>query len=64
VRVGVAGVGRIGPFHAATVAALGHEVVVTDLLPDRAQAPAAEHGHAVAPGVADLIDRVDVEGGR
>lgn len=58
-RVGVAGLGRIGPFHAATVAGLGHDVVVTDLRPERARSLAAEHGYAVAPDVPSLLGDVD-----
>jgi myo-inositol 2-dehydrogenase/D-chiro-inositol 1-dehydrogenase len=57
--MGVAGLGRIGPFHAASVAGLGHEVVVTDLRSDRARELAAEHGYAVAPDVATLLGEVD-----
>lgn len=58
-RVGVAGLGRIGPFHAATVAGLGHEVVVTDLRRDHAERLAADHGYAVAADVAELLAGVD-----
>jgi myo-inositol 2-dehydrogenase/D-chiro-inositol 1-dehydrogenase len=59
VKIGVAGLGRIGPFHAGTLAALGHDVVVTDLRAELAERTAAEHGYAVAPDVPALLAEVD-----
>jgi myo-inositol 2-dehydrogenase/D-chiro-inositol 1-dehydrogenase len=59
VRIGVAGLGRIGPFHAATLAGLGHDVVVTDVRTDLAREVAAEHGYAVLPDVTALLAEVD-----
>jgi len=58
-KVGVAGLGRIGPFHAATLAALGHEVAVTDVRADVARELAYRHGYAVVPDVAALLGEVD-----
>lgn len=58
-KIGVAGLGRIGPFHAATLAGLGHEVVVTDVRRDWAREVADQHGYAVAPDVDALLGEVD-----
>lgn len=60
-RIGLTGVGRIGAFHASTLAGLDEveEVVVTDLVPEAAQALAREHGYGVAGDLDDLLDRVD-----
>ncbi len=58
-KVGVAGLGRIGPFHARTLAGLGHDVVVTDLRADLAKATAREHGYGVAADVPTLLRAVD-----
>ena len=56
-RIGLAGVGRIGAFHAATLSGLDavDEVVVTDADPELADKVAAELGLAVAPDVASLL---------
>ena len=56
-RIGLAGVGRIGAFHAATLSGLDavDEVVVTDADPELAEKVAAELGLAVAPDVASLL---------
>ncbi|MBN6052509.1 Gfo/Idh/MocA family oxidoreductase [Nonomuraea sp. RK-328] len=56
-RIGLAGVGRIGAFHARTLAALDHvdELVVTDADPQAAESVAAELGLQVAPDVETLI---------
>ncbi len=56
-RIGLAGTGRIGAFHAATLASLGavDEVVVTDADPVLAQKVATELGLSVAPDVATLL---------
>lgn len=58
-RIGVAGLGRIGPFHAASLAALGHDVVVTDLRRERAETLAAEQGYDLAPDVSAMLGEVD-----
>ncbi len=57
--VGVAGLGRIGPFHARTLAELGHDVVVSDLRPGLAETTAREHGYGVAADVPTLLGQVD-----
>ena len=56
-RIGLAGTGRIGAFHAATLSSLGavDEVVVTDADPVLAQKVATELGLSVAPDVASLL---------
>jgi myo-inositol 2-dehydrogenase/D-chiro-inositol 1-dehydrogenase len=58
-RVGVAGLGRIGPFHARTLAGLGHDVVVTDLRSELAETTARSHGYGVAADVPTLLGEVD-----
>ena len=58
-RVGVAGLGRIGPFHARTLAELGHEVVVSDLRPGLAETTARAHGYGVAADLPTLLRQVD-----
>lgn len=56
-RIGLAGTGRIGAFHAATLAALPEvdEVVVTDAVTASAEAVAATGGHGFAPDVDALL---------
>ena len=56
-RIGLAGTGRIGAFHAATLSSLAavDEVVVTDADPALAQKVATELGLSVAPDVASLL---------
>ncbi len=56
-RIGLAGVGRIGAFHAATLNALDmvEEIVVTDADAQLAGTVAAELGLGVAPDVASLL---------
>ena len=56
-RIGLAGVGRIGAFHAATLSALDavDELVVTDANLDAARALASEHGYGLADDVASLL---------
>jgi myo-inositol 2-dehydrogenase/D-chiro-inositol 1-dehydrogenase len=60
-RIGLAGVGRIGAFHAATLRGLldpaGDSLVVADLDPDRAARVAVELGTDQAPDVESLLDR-------
>jgi myo-inositol 2-dehydrogenase/D-chiro-inositol 1-dehydrogenase len=60
-RIGLAGTGRIGAFHASTLAALDHvdEVVVTDALPEAAQRLATEAGYRFAPDLDSLLSQVD-----
>lgn len=60
-RIGLAGVGRIGAFHASTLAALEdvEAVVVTDTFPGAASRLAEEHGYEHSPSLKDLLDRVD-----
>ncbi|WP_018157795.1 Gfo/Idh/MocA family protein [Demetria terragena] len=60
-RIGVAGAGRIGAFHAATLAGLDHveEIVVTDALPGAAAMLGSEHGYVVAADYDELLGRVD-----
>jgi myo-inositol 2-dehydrogenase/D-chiro-inositol 1-dehydrogenase len=64
VRIGVAGVGRIGAFHAATLSGLGpdglvEEVWVTDAVPSAAQLLAEQGGYRVAADFSELLSRVD-----
>jgi myo-inositol 2-dehydrogenase/D-chiro-inositol 1-dehydrogenase len=57
-RIGLAGVGRIGAFHAATLSALPavDELVVTDANLDAARALASEHGYGLARDVTSLLE--------
>ena len=60
-RIGLAGTGRIGAFHAATLAGLDEveQVVVTDLVPQSAAKLAEEHGYGLAAGLDELLGQVD-----
>lgn len=60
-RIGLAGAGPIGAFHARTLASLPtvDEVVVTDVLPESAQAVAEAGGLGHASTFEDLLARVD-----
>ena len=60
-RIGLAGAGRIGAFHAATLAGLDQveHVVVTDAVPSVAERLAADAGYEFASDLDDLVDRVD-----
>ena len=60
-RIGLAGAGRIGAFHASTLAALGdvEQVVLTDAFPAGAARLAEEHGYEFSPDLDDLLSRVD-----
>ena len=60
-RIGLAGTGRIGAFHASTLAALEQveQVVVTDAFPETAERLAAESGYEFAADLDYLLDRVD-----
>jgi myo-inositol 2-dehydrogenase / D-chiro-inositol 1-dehydrogenase len=60
-RIGLAGAGRIGAFHASTLAALGEveQVVVTDAAPEAATRLADVNGYESCPDLDDLLSRVD-----
>jgi myo-inositol 2-dehydrogenase/D-chiro-inositol 1-dehydrogenase len=60
-RIGLAGAGRIGAFHASTLAALEDvdQVVLTDARPTEASRLASEHGYEFSPDLDDLLSRVD-----
>lgn len=60
-RIGLAGAGRIGAFHAATIAGLGEvdAVVVHDAVPETAQRLADEGGHEIARDTDALLSGVD-----
>jgi myo-inositol 2-dehydrogenase / D-chiro-inositol 1-dehydrogenase len=60
-RVGLAGAGRIGAFHASTLAGLADvdAVVVTDALPEAAARLADDNGYDLAANLDDLLSRVD-----
>jgi myo-inositol 2-dehydrogenase / D-chiro-inositol 1-dehydrogenase len=60
-RIGLAGTGRIGAFHAATLAGLDEveQVVVTDTLAESAAGLADELGYELAENLDELLARVD-----
>jgi myo-inositol 2-dehydrogenase / D-chiro-inositol 1-dehydrogenase len=60
-RIGLAGAGRIGAFHASTLAALGdvEQVLVTDAAPEAATRLADANGYESCPDLDDLLSRVD-----
>jgi myo-inositol 2-dehydrogenase/D-chiro-inositol 1-dehydrogenase len=60
-RIGLAGTGRIGAFHASTLAALDEveQVVVTDVFPESAARLAEDRGYGLAADLDDLLSRVD-----
>jgi myo-inositol 2-dehydrogenase/D-chiro-inositol 1-dehydrogenase len=60
-RVGLAGTGRIGAFHASTLAELDdvESVVVTDVFPGAAARLAEEHGYQPAEDLDALLAAVD-----
>ena len=60
-RIGLAGAGRIGAFHASTLAAREdvEQIVLTDVLPEGAARLAEENGYELAPDLDDLLSRVD-----
>ena len=60
-RIGLAGTGRIGAFHASTLAALDdvEQIVVADAFPDGAARLAEENGYEFSPDLDDLLSRVD-----
>jgi myo-inositol 2-dehydrogenase / D-chiro-inositol 1-dehydrogenase len=59
-RIGLVGVGRIGAFHASTLARLDQveQVVVTDAFPEAAERLAGEAGYEFAADLDSLLDRV------
>ena len=61
VRIGVVGAGRLGAFHAQTLAdhTTVTEVVVTDPLLERAEAVAADVGGSVAPDAQSMLGSID-----
>ena len=60
-RIGLAGAGRIGAFHASTLAGLQDvdQVVVADAIPTVASALAEQNGYEFASDLDDLLSRVD-----
>lgn len=60
-RVGLIGAGRIGAFHAQTLAAHDavDEVIVTDPMLERAEAVAADIGGTTVPDAESMISRID-----
>ncbi len=60
-RIGLAGTGRIGSFHASTLAGLDgvEQVVVTDEFHESASRLAERNGYGVAVDVDDLLAQVD-----
>jgi myo-inositol 2-dehydrogenase/D-chiro-inositol 1-dehydrogenase len=60
-RIGLAGAGRIGAFHASTLIALDEvdQVVVSDVFPASAALLAEENGYEFSPDLDDLLSRVD-----
>ncbi|WP_066912798.1 Gfo/Idh/MocA family protein [Millisia brevis] len=60
-RIGLVGAGRIGTFHASTLAQLDQveTLVVTDAFPEAAARLATERGWETAESVEDLLGRVD-----
>jgi myo-inositol 2-dehydrogenase/D-chiro-inositol 1-dehydrogenase len=60
-RIGLAGTGRIGAFHAATLAGLAEveQVIVTDTFPESAATLAREGGYGLAGDLDELLAQVD-----
>ena len=60
-RIGLAGAGRIGAFHASTLVALDEvdQVVLSDIRPAEAARLAEENGYEFAPDLGDLLSRID-----
>jgi len=60
-RIGLAGAGRIGAFHASTIANLAdvEQVVVTDVSAPMATRLADDNGYESSPDLDDLLGRVD-----
>jgi myo-inositol 2-dehydrogenase / D-chiro-inositol 1-dehydrogenase len=60
-RIGLAGAGRIGAFHASTLAALRdvEQVVITDVIPHTASRLAEEKGYESSADLEDLLSCVD-----
>jgi myo-inositol 2-dehydrogenase/D-chiro-inositol 1-dehydrogenase len=55
-RIGIAGVGRIGAFHARTLSGMVESLVLTDAVPGRAAAVAAELGVEYVDSPADVFN--------
>jgi myo-inositol 2-dehydrogenase / D-chiro-inositol 1-dehydrogenase len=60
-RIGLAGAGRIGAFHAATLSGLAavDQIVATDAVLGTARRPVAGHRYGVADDVDGLLGQVD-----
>ncbi len=60
-RVGLIGAGRIGASHARVLAAVDEvdEIVIADVVPERAATIAAEHTIATTSGVDDVLSGID-----
>jgi len=60
-QIGLADAGRVGTFHASTLAALEdvEQIVPADALPGSAARVAEEHGYEFSPSLDDLLSRVD-----
>src|SRR4051794_30168028 len=60
-RIGLAGAGRIGAFHASTLAAVEgvEQVVVADAIPEGAARLAQDGGYEHAADLDELLSRVD-----
>lgn len=60
-RIGLAGAGRIGAFHASTLAGLDEveSVVVHDAVPEAARRLADEGGYELAEDLSELLSQVD-----
>jgi myo-inositol 2-dehydrogenase/D-chiro-inositol 1-dehydrogenase len=54
-RLGLIGLGRIGSFHAETLHTLGHELVVTDVLPDAVERIVTKYGAEAATDPAAVL---------
>lgn len=60
-RIGLAGAGRIGAFHAATLAGLEavEEIIVTDVVVDTAARLAEENGYGLATDADQMLSSID-----
>jgi hypothetical protein len=54
-RIGLIGLGRIGAFHAATLAGLGVDLLVTDPVPDAVARVTGRFGAATAPDAGAVL---------
>ncbi len=55
-RIGLIGLGRIGAFHAETLHDLGHDLVVTDVVPTAVERVVTNYGAEAVTGPAALLD--------